>query len=102
MSEHYEVTNAMVRNLKNMDRVQTEMWRQLDLVDSEMRKLIREYQNFSDLGGQTGYKPIFDLVMEIRSIDPISYGQNIKELKYEIETSRQDLMTYQSFLQKLV
>ncbi|WP_349535434.1 hypothetical protein [Leuconostoc citreum] len=46
MSEHYEFTNAMVRNLKNMDRVQAEMWRQLDLVDSEMRKLIKEYQSF--------------------------------------------------------
>ncbi|MGR8827594.1 hypothetical protein N2E09_08245 [Leuconostoc citreum] len=102
MSERSGSVISMVKVLKNMDHIQSEMLGQLEVLNSQMNKLTAEYVNFNQLGHETNYKKVIDLIHELNSLEPINYGQNIKELRYEIETSRQDLIPYQSYLKKLV
>lgn len=102
VSEHSDSVVSMIKHLKCIDEVQSGMISLLNDVDSQMSKLNAEYMKFNELGLETNYEAILDLVHELNSNEPINYAQNIKELKYEIETSRQDLIPYQSYLKQLV
>ncbi|MGR8773877.1 hypothetical protein [Leuconostoc citreum] len=102
MSEHADSVISMIKHLKSIDKVQSGMISLLNDLDNQMKKLNIEYIKFNELGLETNDKTIVDLVHDLNSIEPINYGQNIKELKYGIETSRQDLIPYQSYLKKLV
>ncbi|WP_349549646.1 hypothetical protein [Leuconostoc pseudomesenteroides] len=102
MSEHSDSVASMISYLKNMEHLQAQMISQVDMIDNQMVKLHGQYIKFNELGQETNHKPIIDLVNELNSIEAINYAQNIKELKYEIETSRQDLIPYQSYLKQLV
>ncbi|MCK8605653.1 hypothetical protein LNP18_05995 [Leuconostoc citreum] len=102
MTEQSERVVSMINHLKNMDKIQADMIFLLQNLDSQMNKLQAEYLKFNEVGQEANQKKVIDLTDELDSIEPISFGQNIKELQYEIETSRADLMPYQSYLKKMV
>ncbi|MGR8808832.1 hypothetical protein [Leuconostoc citreum] len=102
MSESSDSVASMIAHLKSMEHLQALMMSELDMLDSQMSRLNNEYTKFNELGHETADKKVISLLIELNSLEPINYGQNIKDLKYEIETSRQDLMPYQSYLKQLV